>query len=77
VKPRRAKPQRRHRGIPPELRACDMITDEHRDEWELMGQPSVGTQDYVATLRRINRPAETREERWRAHERVRVRRVST
>jgi hypothetical protein len=53
-----------------------VITDEHDDEWELMGQPSkpVGTHDYVATIRRVKRPADVREERWRAHERVQVRR---
>ena len=63
-------------GIDPhELRAGDVIADQHGDEWELTGQPikSVGTQDYVATIRRVDRPADMREERWRAHERVRVR----
>ena len=30
--------------------------------------------DFVATVRPVDRPAETREARWRAHERVKVRR---
>jgi hypothetical protein len=42
-----------------------------------MGRPakSVGTQDFVTTIRRVDRPADIREERWRAHERVKVRRA--
>ena len=62
--------------FPHQLRAGDIITDEHGDEWELMGRPakSVGTQDFVTTIRRVDRPADMREERWRAHERVKVRR---
>jgi hypothetical protein len=61
--------------FPHELRAGDVITDEHGDEWKLVGQPSksVGTQDFVTTVRRVDRPADIREARWRAHERVRVR----
>jgi hypothetical protein len=63
--------------FPHQLRAGDVIIDEHGDEWELMGRPakSVGTQDFVTTIRRVDRPADMREERWRAHERVRVRRA--
>jgi hypothetical protein len=59
-----------------ELRAGDVIADEQGDEWELVGQPakSVGTQDFVTTIRRVDRPADMREERWRAHERVKARR---
>ena len=62
--------------FPHQLRAGDIITDEHGDEWELVGQPakSVGTQDFVTTIRRVDPPADTREARWRAHERVRGRR---
>jgi hypothetical protein len=61
------------------LRAGDISTDEHGDEWELMGQPSksIGTHDYVTTIRRVDSAAGMREERWRAHERVRVRRSRT
>jgi hypothetical protein len=35
-------------------------------EWELMGKPSksVGPQDYVAPVRRVDRPADIREGRW-------------
>jgi hypothetical protein len=63
--------------FPHQLRAGAVITDEHGDEWELAGPPTkiVGSPDYVATLRRVGRPAETREGRWRAHERVKVRRA--
>ena len=55
----------------------DIIADDQGHEWVLLSQPtkSVGTHNYVATLRRVNRPAETREGRWRAHERVRLRRA--
>jgi hypothetical protein len=62
--------------FPHQLRAGDVITDEHGDAWELMDRPakSVGTQGYVTTVRRVDRPADMREERWRAHERVRVKR---
>jgi hypothetical protein len=62
--------------FPHQLRAGEVIKDEHGDEWELMGRPakSVGTQDYATTVRHVDRPADMREERWRAHERVRGRR---
>ena len=62
--------------FPPELRAGDVITDERGDEWELpSGATKVaGTLDFVATVRRVDNPAETREARWRAHERVKIRR---
>ena len=87
--PRRAKPKPPASEIPAspgkagaekfphELRAGDVILDEHYDAWELLGRPTnvVGAQDLVATMRRVDRPAETREGRWRAHERVRVRRA--
>ena len=61
--------------FPHQLRAGDRFTDEQGVECELVSQPtkSVGTQDFVATVRPVDRPAETREARWRAHERVRVR----
>jgi hypothetical protein len=63
--------------FPHQLRAGDVIIDEHGDQWELVGQPvkSVGTQDFVATIRRVDRPADMREERWRAHERVKIKRA--
>ena len=63
---------------PPELRAGDIFTDERGDEWELMGRATrgAGTLDFVATVRRVegqaDSPAETREVRWRAHERVKI-----
>ena len=66
--------------FPPQLRAGDIITDERGDEWELMdGATKVsGSLDFVATVRRVNSPpdspAETREARWRANERVKIRR---
>jgi hypothetical protein len=72
------KPEEAFPGLyPHELRAGDIVTDEHGDEWELMGRlaKSVGTQDFVTTIRHVDRPADMREERWRAHERVRVRRA--
>jgi hypothetical protein len=63
--------------FPPELRAGDVIVDEHDDAWELLGRPTkvVGAQDLVTTMRRVDRPAEIREGRWKAHQRVRVRRA--
>jgi hypothetical protein len=62
--------------FPHELRAGDVVIDEHGDEWELLGRPTkvVGAQDFVTTARRVDRLADMREERWRAHERVRMRR---
>jgi hypothetical protein len=65
---------------PPELRAGDIFTDERGDEWALMSRAtrSVGTLDFVATVQRVegqaDSPAETREARWRANERVKIRR---
>ena len=65
---------------PPELRAGDIVTDEHGDQWELTtGAAKVpGALEFVATVRRggtpTDSPAETREARWRAHERVKIRR---
>jgi hypothetical protein len=63
--------------FPHQLRAGDVIVDEHGIAWELLGRPSksVGTQDFVVRTRRIDRAADMREERWRAHERVKVRRA--
>jgi hypothetical protein len=62
--------------FPHQLRAGDVIEDEHGDEWELLGRPtkSVGTQEFVVMVRCVDRPADMREERWKAHERVRVKR---
>jgi hypothetical protein len=71
-----SKPKEGVAGLyPHELRAGDIITDENGDEWELVGQPVkvVGAQDFTTTIRRVDRPIDTREGRWRAHERVRVR----
>ena len=65
---------------PPQLRAGDIITDERGDEWELTSGATriAGTLDFSATVRRVDSPpdspAETREARWRAHERVKIRR---
>lgn len=61
---------------PHELRAGDIVTDEHGDEWELMSRATrvVGGVDFVATVRRVDSPTETREARWRAVERVKIRR---
>jgi len=65
---------------PPELRAGDIVTDERGDQWELMSGATkvAGALDFVATVRRVNSPpdspAETREARWRANERVKIRR---
>jgi len=65
---------------PPELRAGDIVTDERGDQWELMNGATkvAGSLEFVATVRRVDSPAdspaETREARWRAHERVRIRR---
>ena len=88
MSPRRTKPKPPASGspepgkagvekFPHELRAGGVILDEHDDAWELLGRPTkvVGAQDLVTTMRRVDRPAETREARWRAHERVRVRRA--
>jgi hypothetical protein len=60
---------------PHELRAGDRVTDEAR-EWELLGHPSkvVGANDFTATMRCVASPPDTREGRWRAHERVQSRR---
>ena len=64
---------------PPQLRAGDIITDERGDEWELMSGATkvAGTLDFVATVRRVDSPAVTREARWRALERVKIRRSVT
>lgn len=61
---------------PPDLQVGDVITDERGDEWELMSRATrvAGTLDFVAAVRRVDSPAETREARWRAHERVTIRR---
>ena len=65
---------------PPQLRAGDIITDERGDEWELTSgvTRTGGTLDFVATARRVDSPADspadTREVRWRANERVTIRR---
>ena len=65
---------------PRELRAGDIVTDEGGDQWELMSGATkvAGALEFVATVRRIDSPAdspaETREARWRAHERVKIRR---
>jgi len=61
---------------PHELRTSDRFPHE-AEEWELVGHPSkiVGANDFVATIRRVENPAETREARWRAHARVKVRRA--
>ena len=65
---------------PPQLRAGDIITDERGDEWELVGGATKvsGSLDFVATVRRVestaDSPVETREARWRAYERVKIRR---
>jgi hypothetical protein len=65
---------------PPELRAGDIITDERGDQWELVSgaTKAPGALEFVATMRRVDSPAdspaETREARWRAHERVKIRR---
>jgi hypothetical protein len=78
-KPQRAGPEPGKAGsevFPHQLRAGDVVLYEHGDGWELLGRPtkSVGTQDFVTTIRRVDRPADMREERWRAHERVKARR---
>jgi len=61
---------------PPQLRAGDIITDEGGDEWELVSGAARadGTLDFVATVRRVASPSDTREIRWRANERVAIRR---
>jgi hypothetical protein len=65
---------------PSELRVGDIVTDERGDDWELTGRATrvAGTLDFGATVRRVDgpadSPAETREARWRAHERVKIRR---
>jgi hypothetical protein len=84
------KPEERAPGLfPHQLRDGDVITDEHGIAWELLGRPAkrVGSRDYVTTLRRVDRAAtdqkgtaplfsmDTKEGRWVAHERVRVRRA--
>ena len=74
--PEESKPEEAPAGLYPyELRPGDIITDEHGDEWELMGYPIrvIGAQDFTATIRRVDRPTDTRAGQWRAHERVRVR----
>ena len=62
--------------LPPRA-ARRRIIDEHGDEWELMVHPSkvVGANDFTATVRRVDDPTETRPLRWKAHERVKVRRA--
>ena len=62
---------------PHELRPGDRFTDEQGVELELLSQPIkvVGAQEFTTTARRSDRPAEVQEVRWRAHERVRVRRT--
>jgi len=65
---------------PPELRAGDIVADEHGDQWELVSGATraPGALEFVAPVRRVDAPAdgqaETREARWRATERVKIRR---
>ena len=86
--PRRAKPKPPASGspepgkagvekFPHELRAGDVILDEAGLAWELVGRPTkvVGAQEFVTTMQRVDMPAVVQEARWRAHERVKVRRV--
>jgi len=63
--------------FPHALRAGDVVVDDQDDGWELIEQPakSVRTHDYVVMVRRVGRPADIRQERWGAHERVKVRRA--
>jgi hypothetical protein len=63
--------------FPHQLRAGDVVLDEHDDARELLGRPTkvVGAQDFVTTMRRVSSSADIREGRWKAHERVRVRRA--
>jgi hypothetical protein len=88
MSPRRTKPKPPASGTPApskagtekfphELRAGDVVLDENDHAWELLGRPTkvVGAQDFVTTMRSVDRPADVREGRWRAHERVRVRRA--
>jgi hypothetical protein len=60
-----------------QLRAGDVVIDEHGIAWELLGRPTkvVGSHDYVTTIRRVDRPVDTKEGRWPAHERVKVKRA--
>jgi hypothetical protein len=62
---------------PHQLRAGDVIVDEAGAEWELLGRPTrvVSARELKATVPRVDRPADMREERWRAHERVMVKRA--
>jgi hypothetical protein len=50
--------------------------DENGVEWMLTGHATkvVGAQDFTAAVRRVNRPMDTKKGRWRAHERLKVRR---
>jgi hypothetical protein len=61
--------------FPHQLRVGDVVIDESGAAWALFGRPIkiVGTQDFVSAMRRVDRPADIREGRWKAHERVRVR----
>jgi hypothetical protein len=63
--------------FPHDLRAGDVVLDEHGDAWELLGRPTkvVGAQEFVTTMQRVDMPAVVQEARWRAHERVKVRRA--
>jgi hypothetical protein len=62
------------------VRAGDIVTDERGDQWELMSGTTklAGSLDFVASVRRVDSPAdspaETREARWRAYQRVKIRR---
>ena len=60
-KPQRAGPEPGKAGpevFPHQLRAGDVVLYEHGDAWELLGRPtkSVGTQDFVTTTGRVDRP---------------------
>lgn len=62
--------------FPHQLRAGDVVLDEHDDAWKLLGRPIkvVGAQDFVTTMRRTD-PASRRPGRsMKARERIRVRR---
>ena len=62
--------------FPHQLQPGDRFVDEQNVEWMLTThvRKSVGSQDYVATVRRVDMPAVVHGGRWRGHERLWVRR---
>jgi hypothetical protein len=63
--------------LPVQLRPGDTFTDD-AGTWEIVGQPKAqhAGQSVVARVQRLGDPGTLREQWWRAHERITVRRTA-